>query len=197
MATVALEKRTPKHNKIQQVKKALVLALQESKGIVKQACEKVGVDRTTFYKYWNEDADFRLAAEDAQEIALDHVEGKLHELIDGVQVMEMTKDGPRVYAQPPNVTATIFYLKTKGKKRGYVEKVEVESKVTIEDDKSPENRCRNWISMYLDTKDPETGKKPTVDDAIHAFEHYVDIEGATPEIKARVAEQMRRGLLGT
>jgi hypothetical protein len=64
-------------------------------------------------------------------------------------------------------------------------------------DNSPENRCRNWISMYLDTKDPETGKKPTVDDAIHAFEHYVDIEGATPEIKARVAEQMRRGLLGT
>lgn len=96
-------------NKIQQNKKALLEALEKSLGVVTSACKTVGVDRTTFYKYVNEDADFKRAVDDVENIALDFAESQLHKQI-----------------QNGEVSSTIFFLKTKGKKRGYVEKQEVE-----------------------------------------------------------------------
>jgi len=114
-------------NKVALKKKSLLEALRRNKGIVSHACQQTGIPRRTFYQYLNDDPDFHAEVLDAQEIALDHVEGKLHELIDGVTVVG--ENG--VYQQPPNVTATIFYLKTKGKKRGYVERQEVEANVNV------------------------------------------------------------------
>lgn len=96
-------------NKIQQNKKALLEALEKSLGVVTSACKIVGVDRTTFYKYVNEDAEFKRAVDDVENIALDFAESQLHKQI-----------------QNGEVSSTIFFLKTKGKKRGYVEKQEVE-----------------------------------------------------------------------
>lgn len=98
-----------KTNKIQQTKNALIEALGQTLGVVTSACKIVGVDRTTFYKYLNEDAKFAQQVKDIQEVAIDFAESKLYEQI---------KDN--------NTTATIFYLKTKGKNRGYVEKQEIE-----------------------------------------------------------------------
>jgi hypothetical protein len=51
-----------------------------------------------------EDADYKAAVEELSDVAIDFAESQLHKQI---------KDG--------NSTATIFFLKTKGKKRGYVE----------------------------------------------------------------------------
>jgi hypothetical protein len=124
----AVEVLNPTDYRIIQTKKALVDALHEHKGIVSHACQAVGVARSTFYDYWNNDPQFQKDASESQETALDHVEGKLHELIDGVTVVG--EQG--IYQKEPNVTATIFYLKTKGKKRGYVEKVDVEHSGTIQ-----------------------------------------------------------------
>lgn len=98
-----------KTNKIQQKKNALLDALIQTLGVVTTACKIVGVDRTTFYKYLNEDEEFALQVKDIQEVAIDFAETKLYEQI---------KDN--------NTTATIFYLKTKGKNRGYVERQEIE-----------------------------------------------------------------------
>lgn len=108
-------------------KKQVLEALRQNKGIISKACAQVGMSRRTYYEFLNSDPEFEREAADAQEIALDHVEGKLHELIDGVTVVG--ENG--VYQQPPNVTATIFYLKTKGKKRGYVERQEVYQDVNV------------------------------------------------------------------
>ena len=91
------------------VKKNLLEALEKSLGIVTTACKIVGCARSTFYKYYKDDQDFRASVDELQNLTLDFAESQLHQQI---------KDG--------NTTATIFYLKTKGKKRGYVERKEVE-----------------------------------------------------------------------
>ena len=98
-----------KSNKIQHTKKALIEALEKSLGVVTTACKLVGVDRSTFYQYVKDDPEFAEAVKDIEEVTIDFAESQLHKQI---------KDG--------NTTATIFYLKTKGKKRGYVEKTEID-----------------------------------------------------------------------
>ena len=102
-----------KINKKQQTKNALVEALTQTLGVVTSACRIVGINRTTFYKYYNEDTKFRDTVKDIQEVAIDFVESKLYEQI---------KDS--------NTTATIFYLKTKGKHRGNVERQEIQQETT-------------------------------------------------------------------
>lgn len=70
-------------------------------------CEKVGISRRNFY-YWKEKNEkFRQAIEDAEEENIDMAETKLKTAI-------LNND----------MTAIIFFLKTKGKKRGYVEQIE-------------------------------------------------------------------------
>lgn len=102
-------KRTPKDNKIQQQKKILIEALEKSLGVVTTACKSVGLDRGTFYQYYNKDEQFRSAVDDLENVALDFAESQLHKQI-----------------QKGEVSSTIFYLKTKGKKRGYIEKMQQE-----------------------------------------------------------------------
>ena len=104
------------------LKKNLLSALEKSLGIVTTACKIVDCNRSTFYKYYNNDQDFKNAVDELENLTLDFVESKLHKQI---------KDD--------NTTATIFYLKTKGKKRGYVERREVEMTAEVSTSKlSPE-----------------------------------------------------------
>jgi hypothetical protein len=105
----------PKVNRVQHHKKALIDALEKSLGIVTTACKTVGVDRTTFYNYYNKDAEFKAAVDDIENIALDFAESQLHKQI-----------------QKGEVSSTIFYLKTKGKNRGYIEKHQQEISGAIE-----------------------------------------------------------------
>jgi hypothetical protein len=96
-------------NKSERLKKERLLeALEKSLGIVSTACQSIGISRTTYYKYYNDDEDFKRSVDSISNIALDCAESQLFELI-----------------KEKNVTAIIFYLKTKGKKRGYIEKQEV------------------------------------------------------------------------
>jgi len=98
-------------NKMQHNKKALISALEKTLGVVTDACEIVKINRVTYYRYYNDDEDFKRQVDSIQDIALDFAESKLNEQIDS-----------------GNITAIIFYLKTKGKKRGYIEKQEIEMK---------------------------------------------------------------------
>lgn len=91
-------------------KKVLLEALEKSLGIVTTACKAVNLDRVTHYRYLNDDPEYAQAVKDIENVALDFAESKLHKQID-----------------KGDTTACIFYLKTKGKQRGYVEKQEVEN----------------------------------------------------------------------
>ncbi len=95
-------------NKSEHIKKALIEALEKSLGIVTTACKQVGIGRTTFYNYYNNDQEFKAQVDDIANMSLDFAESKL---------LEQIKDN--------STAATIFYLKTKGKKRGYVERQEI------------------------------------------------------------------------
>lgn len=109
-------------------KKEVIQALEDKHGIVTEACKSIGFSRSTFYDWVNTDPEFKLAVEDITETAIDYVEGKLFEKITGVKVQTSGtgEDGEsNVYQQPPSDTAIIFFLKTKAKKRGYIEKSEV------------------------------------------------------------------------
>lgn len=110
-------------------KKEILEALEKHNGIVTVACNSIGMARSTYYLWLKEDAEFKAAVDEIQDVALDYVESKLFQKIEGVQVKRgETEDGEDiVYDVPPSDTAIIFYLKTKGKKRGYIERQEIEN----------------------------------------------------------------------
>lgn len=89
-------------------KRAMLEALEKSLGVVNVAARAAGVDRTVHYDWLKKDAAYKQAVDDIQNIALDFAESKLHKQI-----------------ERGDTTATIFYLKTKGKARGYIERQEV------------------------------------------------------------------------
>ena len=100
----------------QQKKKAMLEALRSSLGIVTRAAELVGIDRRTHYRWMREDDEYKQQVDDLQEVALDFAESRLHKLMD---------DG--------NAASIIFYLKTKGRNRGYIERqVEVTKQPMVE-----------------------------------------------------------------
>jgi hypothetical protein len=100
-------------------------ALKRSSGIVSTAADMVGISRTTHYSWIDADPKYKEAVEEINEAAIDEAESRLRERMNGVEVQKESKDGPVIYELPPDVTALIFYLKTKGKKRGYVERQEI------------------------------------------------------------------------
>lgn len=87
----------------------MIEALEKSLGVVTTAAEQVGISRKTHYEWLKTDEDYKEAVESISDMALDFAESQLYKQI---------KEG--------EVTSTIFYLKTKGKKRGYIERTEVE-----------------------------------------------------------------------
>ena len=89
-------------------KTAMLEALEKSLGVVTSACKAVGIARQTHYEWYKEDEDYRNSVDSISDIAIDFAETQLHSQI---------KKG--------STAATIFYLKTKGKGRGYVERQEV------------------------------------------------------------------------
>lgn len=95
-------------DKTEQHKKAMLEALEKSLGVVTSACKSVGIGRTTHYLWMDNDPEYRRAVQDVENVAIDFAESQLHQQIKG-----------------GNPTSIIFYLKTKGKKRGYVERQEI------------------------------------------------------------------------
>jgi len=120
---MAKTKKTPDNkgvlNKIEQLKKAAVQSHYENRGNVSSTCSSIGIGRTQFYQWKKDDPDFAAAINNVTEFCIDKVEDRLKDKID---------EG--------DITAIIFYLKTIGKKRGYIERHDVgfsESKeITVE-----------------------------------------------------------------
>lgn len=91
-------------------KEAFIIAYKENYGNITIACHASGVGRGMYKSWCDNDKEFRtrLAEIEPEEIMLDFGEHKL---------MERIAKG--------DTLATMFLLKTKGKRRGYIEKQEV------------------------------------------------------------------------
>lgn len=90
-------------------KKAMIDALEKSLGVVSSAAKAAGISRDTHYRWLKEDEEYSQAVNDLDEVALDFAETALHRQI-----------------QAGSTPATIFYLKCKGRGRGYIEKQEID-----------------------------------------------------------------------
>ena len=101
---MSVKTNTTEHNK-----KKILEALQKTLGIVTSACKICGIGRTQFYTWYKEDEQFKKDVDSVEGMALDFAESKLLENI-----------------KSKKETSIIFYLKTKGKKRGYIEKQEID-----------------------------------------------------------------------
>jgi hypothetical protein len=83
-------------------------ALERSLGIVSAACKEVNLSRETYYKWLKEDPDFKKRVEEIEDLQGDFVEHQLFKKI---------KEGSE--------KAIMFYMKYKGKKRGYAVRNEI------------------------------------------------------------------------
>lgn len=87
----------------------MIEALEKSLGVVSSAAKAAGISRDTHYRWMKEDQDYMNQVNDLSEVALDFAESSLHRQI-----------------QSGNTPATIFFLKCKGRGRGYIEKHDID-----------------------------------------------------------------------
>ena len=90
---------------MEESKQKFLEALNASYGIIAEACEAMHISRSTFYRWYKSDDEFKEQVDIVTETQIDYVESKLIRNISA-----------------GDTTAIIFYLKTKGKARGYSEK---------------------------------------------------------------------------
>lgn len=95
-------------------KETFINALKDSFGNISKACKAIGLSRQAIYNWMKDDAEFKDSVDNINEYIIDEVENHLFSQI---------KEG--------STAATIFYLKTKAKHRGYVEKQEIDSHTHI------------------------------------------------------------------
>lgn len=95
-------------------KKTTLSALEKALGNVSMTCKHVGISRETFYRWMKEDEEFKNSVDDIYEANIDFAESSL---------LKNIREGKE--------TSIIFYLKTKGKQRGYVEKTEFDGNFNV------------------------------------------------------------------
>jgi len=90
-------------------KEKMIQALELNLGNVTASCKAMNISRDTHYRWMKEDKEYRRAVKDMENAALDFAESSL--------LKQIAKGNP---------LATIFFLKCKGKKRGYIEQNNLE-----------------------------------------------------------------------
>ena len=91
-------------------KTLMIQALTKSLGNVSSACKSIGIERSTHYDWLESDPNYKNEVESISDYSLDFVESKLIENINDKKE-----------------SSIFFYLKCKGKKRGWIEKSEIQN----------------------------------------------------------------------
>jgi hypothetical protein len=97
------------------LKPELLLALEKNLGIVTPACKEVGISRNVFYQWYRSDEEFKKAVDDINDVTLDFAEN---------QLLKKIKEGSE--------RSILFYMRYKGRKRGYTEELNITANIKIE-----------------------------------------------------------------
>lgn len=103
------------HVKSRSTKTAMVnvlVSLYLNYGVIQDACISSSIGRSTFYMWKNTYNEFYELVQEIEESFLDQAEGKIRSKI-----------------EEGDTACLIFYLKTKGRSRGYNEKVEIDTTI--------------------------------------------------------------------
>jgi hypothetical protein len=122
-----------------------LISLEKSLGIITAAIEATGVSRAKYISWLNVDEEFSKRVDLIMEKQIDFVESKLLEKIN-----------------KGDTTAITFYLKTKGKDRGYTEKQIMEDREVIININSLLPKTDNTIEVpviELKNKEVDGGNK--------------------------------------
>lgn len=122
MAT-SKKKETKKRNEkgTKEEKELFLKLLVRNAGNKSKTCKAMNVSRQTVYNWRDDDPEFKKQLDEVDETLIDDAESAL---------MKAIKDG--------NVTAIIFFLKTKGKSRGYVESMDMSADLHVSTNMSKE-----------------------------------------------------------
>lgn len=96
------------------LKQLYLEALRKSAGVMAPACEAIGVERNTIYRWRKEDPEFNEACDGILEVALDLAETALLKNI-----------------QKGDTKAIEFFLRCKGKSRGYDQRQEFDINAVV------------------------------------------------------------------
>lgn len=99
--------------KVTEKRKLFLKAFERTAGNISQSCKAINIDRGTYYNWIGRNQKFAREVEAVKQSLVDLTESKLMELIN-----------------EKNPTAIIFYLKTQGKDRGYIEQSKVEMEIS-------------------------------------------------------------------
>ncbi len=88
----------------------IIAAVKKAKGNLSSAAQSLGVTRQTLYNYRNRYSTVRDAIDEQRETMLDNAESVLYDAVLAGEAW-----------------AVCFFLKTQGKKRGYIERLQQES----------------------------------------------------------------------
>jgi hypothetical protein len=91
-------------------KKLFLKLLEKNWGLVSKTCSELNISRQAYYNWMDDDPNFKRMVDDTYELVLDKVEQKLFEKID-------EKSEKSIH----------FYLKHKGRKRGYEDFLNIET----------------------------------------------------------------------
>lgn len=135
-----------------QQKRNLLDALRASLGVVETACKAAKVPRRTHYNWLQSDKKYAAEVAEIDDVAIDFGESQLYKLMKGYTLPDSKvfmvdhielQGGKTITTKKPVVvpitkhigtdaSAVIFFLKTRGKKRGYIEKTQVETENKVE-----------------------------------------------------------------
>ena len=97
-----------KTQKMKQAKETAIKAFRKKGCNIAATCLAANISRQTFYRWRKLDEEFAEAIEESEESVIDNVESKLLAAVND-----------------DKLDAIKFFLRTKGKKRGYVERQEI------------------------------------------------------------------------
>lgn len=150
-------------NRTELVKKEFPKILERSLGIVTHACKKAEILTETYYRWRKSDPAFARACDEAQHSVLDYTESIFFQHMANVNVPAQS------------LTACIFYLKNKGRSRGWNDEKKDLPTHTMQMTDADQEIYKNFLAKEVRAAILESQKPITLQDVTPEVNESVSI----------------------